>query len=106
MKRLTIKASSGLIHLEDGKESTMNMAIKKLSEYEDLDEQGRMLKLPCAVGDTVYAINTLPRSGKKIIVKLEADTFFCALSVIENRFGKTVFLTQKEAEAAFQTAEM
>lgn len=27
-----------------------------LGEYEDLEEQGKLLKLPCAVGDTVYRI--------------------------------------------------
>ena len=30
-------------------------AINKCAEYEDLEEQGKLLKLPCAVGDTVYA---------------------------------------------------
>ncbi len=28
--------------------------VKKLVEYEDLEEQGRLIKLPCKVGDTVY----------------------------------------------------
>jgi len=28
--------------------------VEKLAEYEDLEEQGKLLKLPCAVGDTVY----------------------------------------------------
>lgn len=27
---------------------------RKLAEYEDLEEQGKLLKLPCAVGDAVY----------------------------------------------------
>lgn len=31
-------------------------AFERLSEYEGLEEQGRLLKLPCAVGDTVYAL--------------------------------------------------
>ena len=32
------------------------LAIAKLAEYEDLEEQGKLLKLPVAVGDTVYVI--------------------------------------------------
>lgn len=28
----------------------------KLAEYEDLEEQGRLIKLPCKVGDTVWQI--------------------------------------------------
>lgn len=36
-----------------------SIAVKKIwkaKEYEDLEEQGRLLKLPCAVGDTVYVL--------------------------------------------------
>ena len=29
---------------------------KELKEYKDLEEQGKLLKLPCVVGDTVYRI--------------------------------------------------
>lgn len=32
-------------------------ALKKLQEYEDLEEQGRLLKLPCTVGG--YSISCL-----------------------------------------------
>lgn len=28
--------------------------VEKLAQYEDLEEQGLLLRLPCAVGDTVY----------------------------------------------------
>ena len=34
----------------------INEAIKKLAHYEDLEEQGKLIELPCKVGDTVYAI--------------------------------------------------
>lgn len=30
---------------------------EKLKEYEDLDEQGLLLRLPCKVGDTVYVLS-------------------------------------------------
>lgn len=29
---------------------------EKLKTYEDLEEQGKLIKLPCAVGDTVYEV--------------------------------------------------
>lgn len=35
------------------------MVIEKLSTYEDSEEQGRLVKLPCKVGDTVYVDNTI-----------------------------------------------
>ena len=52
-ERLTVEAPSGLIHLIDESESGMNHAIKKLSEYETAEEEGRLVVLPC---DTVYFI--------------------------------------------------
>lgn len=33
------------------------VALEKLKEYRNLDEQGKLLKMPCAVGNTVYEIN-------------------------------------------------
>lgn len=30
--------------------------VEKLAKYEDLEEQGKLIKLPCAVGDTVYEV--------------------------------------------------
>lgn len=32
-------------------------ALEKLKDYEDLEKQGRLIKLPCKVGDTVYLID-------------------------------------------------
>lgn len=78
--------------------------MKELKRYEDLEYDGRLLELPCKVGDTVYVINTL-LSGKKLIGQLEADVFFIALCMMEKRFGKTVFLTQEAAEAALKEME-
>lgn len=102
MGRLTIKAPSGLIHLKDNAEMTMNVAIKKLAEYEDLEEQNKLLKLPCAVGDTVYILRidnvAYMMSNKRVweIVeeRFEVRHFDC--------IGKTVFLTREEAEAALK----
>lgn len=30
--------------------------LEKLAHYEDLEEQGKLIELPCAVGDTVYVV--------------------------------------------------
>lgn len=85
--------------------------IDKLAEYEDLEEQGRLLKLPCKVGNTVYVISmgkiislvveeisTFYVKNEKIInVKCQnADIF---RNYIEREFGRVVFLTKEEAEA-------
>ena len=65
----------------------------KLKDFEDLDEQGLLLRLPCKVGDTVYYILGIPKETPCVI---ENCTF--ELSDI-HRIGKTLFLTQEEAEA-------
>ena len=37
----------------------VSQCFDKLAEYEDLEEQGLLLRLPCKVGDTVYCIRAL-----------------------------------------------
>lgn len=41
--------------LEEGNK-LLKVALDKLADYEDLEEQGRLLKLPCKVGDDVYFV--------------------------------------------------
>ena len=66
---------------------------KKLAAYEDAEEQGLLLRLPCKVGGTVYHI------VERIILEVEnVNLFFLLLSVAEGRFGKTIFLAKEEAE--------
>lgn len=76
--------------------------LRKLKDYEDLEEQGRLLKLPCKVGDTVYKVNKASRKVTQHKVREIEDEQvvfenydYCSF----NRFGKTVFLTKSEAEA-------
>lgn len=81
----------------------------KLAEYEDLEEQGKLIKLPCNVGDTVFV-----KMYCGYLAEAEVRDFsyfltcgFCAVvtsTEFDKRhipfyeFGKTVFLTKKEAE--------
>ena len=41
---------------EDCRECAISKCFNKLGEYEDLEEQGKLLKLPCAVGDTAWIV--------------------------------------------------
>lgn len=75
------------------KEHDYVSAAEKLAEYEDLEEQGRLIKLPCKVGDTVYHV-----VQGRIVEVSNVDLFFLLLSVDENRFNNSVFLTKPEAE--------
>ena len=86
-----------------------------LAEYEDLEEQGLLLRLPCKVGTTVY--NTTWWDDVQEKVKVDGKTFyrtvhkhkvskstFSLLDIYD--FGKTVFLTKSEAEQKLKEMEV
>ena len=82
----------------------------KLREYEDAEEQGLLIRLPCRVGDTAYYVH---RNGVNEVV---VDSFVININVFANvslyigceRFGKTLtpyktlFFTKEEAEKALE----
>lgn len=91
---------------------------ERLKNYEDLEEQGRLVVLPCKVGDTVWVINSLWVSEYTITSVYWDNVFFqfksenetysedCRyFSFFDERIGKTVFLTREEAEAALKEEE-
>lgn len=67
-------------------------ASEKLAEYEDLEEQGLLVRLPCKVGTEVYYILGIPNKTPCAI-----DKCVFKLSDID-KIGKTVFFTREEAE--------
>lgn len=92
------------------------MVIEKLSTYEDLEEQGKLVKLPCNRGDKIYFIKSafsmahFPIEAKVTSicgVDCDNDVMYSSITEynkIDRRFrssdiGKTVFLTKSEAEA-------
>lgn len=95
-------------------ESAYRMAIQaleKLKDYEDLEKQGRLIKLPCKIGTEVYNITWWDDAQEKVVVK--GKTYYRAVrkhKVTKStfsyfdiaEFGKTVFLTKFEAEAKLE----
>lgn len=93
---------------------------EKLKEYEDLEEQGRLVKLPCKVGDIVWD-NDFGRPCAYTIIDFlfgECEEYICEPvttketvfyyvnssgsitgSFTESEIGKSVFLNKSEAEA-------
>lgn len=80
---------------------------QRLKHYEDLEEQGRLLKLPCAVGDMVYSLDRFCGGYSSDCPKRPCES--CEdyqLEIYEGEFklndiddfGKTVFLARQEAE--------
>ncbi len=114
---------------EEGNEGCKGCAIckcfNKLGEYEDLEEQGKLLKLPCAVGNDVwYFSERVEKQGRKKVTVLfvekgtvdniqigslmvpqitvcNEDNVWTTFDGLED-FGKVVFLTREAAEAALK----
>ena len=87
---------------------------EKLQHYEDLEEQGRLIELPCKIGDTVWDIKWWDDTTETRVI--DGKTYFRRVmkhKVTKSKFklfdydnfGKTVFLTREEAETALKGAE-
>lgn len=90
-------------------------AARKLCDYEDSEEQGLFVRLPCKVGDTVYRVNA---GARQPIIPMTVSEihFLCYKNERALRFdaigkedmgescyrlediGRIVFLTHEEAE--------
>lgn len=99
---------------------TDTRARNKLGAYEDAEEQGLLLRLPCKVGDAAYYLHRvyLKNADKWIdtIDEVEVDSFILNINLFVNvtyyigseRYGKTLtpyktlFFTREEAEAALE----
>ena len=85
----------------------MTSVCEKLGKYEDLEEQGRLVILPCKVGDTLYRlVPNLYREYVEIkiaqfVINKNGIYFITdkGVSWSADKIGKTVFLTKSEAEA-------
>ena len=109
----------------DCEESRVKSLKKKLKEYKDLEKQGLLLRLPCKVGDTIY-VNGILGVGEveeyKVIrvdyhsnLATKRSEFYIEALLVSNpensigfydkEIGKTVFLTQEEAERKLKEME-
>ena len=125
--RLAAYEDTGLYpeSVEELKLSMMGKAISEITEFEGLpidrirelaeaDKDGRVVVLPCKVGDTVWRI---VRDGEPHITRDEvrdmyfADDMTPCVELVGGRvtftekFGKTVFLSREEAEKALRGME-
>lgn len=88
----------------------LEKVLEKLATYEDLEEQGLLVRLPCKVGDTVY-VPTRNFVSELRITMVSVDMHGAYFSWMLNsgiypnldgfsksKLGKIVFLTREEAE--------
>ena len=114
MGRLTErdKHEQGIWAKEEGGNSTFfepydegYLAISKLAHYEDMEELGRLIELPCAVGDTVYAIAGVRWIGYEWKWKSYDEAYVQEIKFNLDMLGDTFFLTKEEAEAKLKELE-
>lgn len=96
----------------DGRK-VLERAFEKLKAYEDAEEQGLLLRLPCKVGDTVYVI-TSREVTESVVFRITIDSSDSTKILVTvpvhdwqqiRTFGKTVFLAKEEAEQALAEME-
>ena len=141
MERLTERTADGILVKENYSENALRTfyqcfgekpndnysnceegycAIDKLAAYEDAQEQGLLLRLPCKVGDTLYCITPYVKEpiitthvlqinikqffNEKIIVRIDVMDKMGESCYFLDDIGKKVFLSRAEAEA--KLAEM
>lgn len=122
MERLTIKFPNGYlfklppVNDEKAGEEYLSKLSDKLGAYEDAEEQGLLLRLPCKVGDTVYALSFSGDEGRwfECVVKTinicseenyavaHCEELGLGVTLFFDRFRKTIFLTKEEAEQALE----
>lgn len=133
MERLTIRSkNSDMVWLKDAENGNARLepcemtahhnrvVLDRLATYEDLEERGRLVKLPCKVGDTVwdndcgrpcaYTITAFsfgeceeyicePVTTKEVVFYYANSSGSITGSFAESEIGKSVFLNKSEAEA-------
>lgn len=96
---------------------------RKLKDYEDAEEQGLLLRLPCKVGDTLYRVNKgakepviMMRVIQLYIKQIHKDRTVMRIDAINDTdmgescylpcdIGERIFLTREEAEAKLKEME-
>lgn len=109
---VNIKGTKGIYANAERKGAPASNAIVRLAAYEDAEEQGLLVRLPCKVGDTVFLVegHSVYKSQVDIITLhdacnelwLEGTFNHFGLVYFSGEIGRNVFLTREEAEAALK----
>ena len=82
-----------------------DMPVDRLRELKQADDEGRCVVLPCDPGQVVWAANSFGVSSHQIrmLVRDKDGDFACSMIKFPlEDFGRKVFLTREEAEAALR----
>lgn len=102
----------------------LKKALEKLATYEDLEEQGLLVRLPVATGTNVYVVGSFLdciydydnckatqkwKCEEDIQCEYERKSYYVKeiefTSIMKNSIGKSIFLTREEAEKKLEEME-
>lgn len=82
--------------------------VERLAEYEDAEEQGLLVRLPCKVGDKIFEVfkYPVPKIKETVVDKIVFTAKGIRLKLARNSsyetavssIGKTIFFSKAEAE--------
>ena len=116
-ERLTVSGATTqrdidrLMELSNDNQFGRNEAYYKLQHYEDLEEQGRLITLPCKIGDTVYGIrryqDRIVKAGtvSEMFYNRDGELIIAIKNVCRGCWGRQIFETREEAEAALKEVD-
>ena len=106
MERLT-ERDGLIVHSKLIGEFGSQTILQALAHYEDLEEQGRLIVLPCKVLDTVYTTEYGEVRAYTVSSFRVHETEMYAYSGYSyiGEVGESVFLTKEEAEKALAEME-
>lgn len=120
MERLTRRTGLGVMPSNYDEDFDMNEetfaeyqnVLDKLAHYEDLEEAGMLIELPCKIGDAVYGIRRY-HSERKVQSGVVSEMYFSQknrlIIVIKHigrgYWGESIFGSFEEAEAALKERE-
>ena len=124
MERITARTDGGMVFVRsrDGQsgvghfttQARLPEIIAKLADYEDAEESGNLLVLPCKIGDTVWSIRKYkgikrPQQGVvsemyfvRDIIAGKLRLLIVVKHVARGEWGEKIFSTKEDAEKAIE----
>lgn len=76
---------------------------RKLKEYEDLDEQGRLIKLPCKIGDDVWFVPSHTNYKLNILNHHREENKICHQKVARITFSRNGWYLECDKDLEYAT---
>ena len=109
MERLTRRSTNGtgVYATPSGEpvkwENNRHNVLQKLAEYEDLEEQGRLIKLPCKIGDDVWFVPSQTNYKLNILSHRSEENKICHQKVARITFSRNGWYLECDKDLEYAT---